>query len=97
MPPESALAPVALSAGQVNLANDSLSQQSGIVRSDDFTHELMPGNSGKTIVAPQQLEVCIADPAAQQPYRRVSFRPPRPRQGAQSGAAIFEMDSQHGR
>jgi hypothetical protein len=63
--PESAPAPAAASAGEVDLADDTLSEERGAGGTLDAPDELVPGDAGKGVVSAEELEVRIADPGGE--------------------------------
>ena len=79
MPAEAAAAPLARAASQIDLADHTPADPSAIIRRDNFADELVPRRSAKTVIAALQLEIGIADSAAQQPDQSESFGPARAR------------------
>jgi len=77
MAAEAAPAPSALSAREIDFADNALSDEIAIVRHHDFTNELMPGGSGESVVSTEQFQIRVTDSAAQQADQRISARPPR--------------------
>jgi hypothetical protein len=92
---ESAAAPVARIAREINLADDALSDEMRCICFDNLSDELMSGCSAKTVVAPLQFDVGVADAADQQPDGCKSFGSPRLCGFANRNAAIFEMNGDH--
>jgi hypothetical protein len=77
--PQAFAAPAACSAIQIDFTDHAPADQITAARFDDFAHELVPGNSQKTVVAALQLQVGIANAATQKPDEGEAFRRPRPR------------------
>ena len=92
---ESAPAPIAFPACQADLSDNAFPQQSLTIRSDDFPDELVTRRSGETVVPAKELEVCVADPAAEKPDHRVTFRSPRCAHIAKGSAPSFKVDRKH--
>ena len=57
-------APIALAAGQVDFAYDTLANPRVIVRVHHFSDKFMPGRALKTVVSALQLQIRVADDGA---------------------------------
>jgi hypothetical protein len=94
VPAQIAFAPFALTACQIDFADDSSSSQTTIVRGYNFADELVTRNPGETVIAAEQFQVGVANAGTQKPDQRVAC-------GAWSGhtdnrgAAFFNVNCDH--
>src|SRR5690242_12086995 len=71
--PHAFLAPAACSAIQIDLTDHAPADQITAASFHHLADELVPGSSGKTVVAALQLQVGIANAAAQKPDEGKAF------------------------
>ena len=88
-------APLAAAAGQIDFADHAPAHQRAIVRFHHHADELVPRCAAKTVVAALELEVGVADAAAQQADEReasgAAGRPAPPH----LDAAVFQVNGEH--
>jgi hypothetical protein len=70
MPAQPLPAPLAVSACQVDLADNSTGQQVRIIRVDNLPHKLVARCPTKSVVSAPEFEIRIANPADQQSDER---------------------------
>ncbi len=75
MPPQAALAPGAVRAGEVDFAHHAPADQSARIGLHHLAHELMAGRARKAVIAALQLQIGIADAAGQQADQRETSGP----------------------
>ena len=63
-------APLALRAGQIDLAHDALADQAGRIGLHHLGDEFVAGRAGEAVVAALKLEIGIADAGGQQAQQR---------------------------
>jgi len=57
------LTPLALAAGQVDLADNPAAQQVCVIRFDNFSDKFVSGNAGKTIISAMKLDIGVTYPS----------------------------------
>ncbi len=95
MPSQSARAPLAFSAGQIDFADHALADPAPIVSLHHFSDKLMPRRPAKAVIAALQLDVGVADSAIQQADQSESFGAARPRLFAHQNLAILKTNRDH--
>src|SRR5438067_1012022 len=95
MTAETAAAPIAGLAGEVDLAGYAFADQSSRIGLHHFCYELMSGSSGETVVAALKLEVGGADAAYYQTEQGMAFGATRNGHVADGNLAIFQVDCEH--
>src|SRR5437867_2881950 len=95
MPSQSASAPVALPARQIDLADDAPSQQIPVIRRHDFSDEFMARRSRKTVVTAKQLQICVADSGAEESDHRLTLSGRGTGRFADRRAMFLEVDGNH--
>ena len=92
---ESAEAPFAAGAGEVDFAGDALAEERGGIGFGHFGDEFVAGGAGEAVVAALQFEIGIADAGGEQPEEGE----PRGADGhgdlAGGDEAIFQMNGEH--
>src|SRR5258706_10089477 len=92
---QTALAPVARAAGEVDLTGDASANPGGIVGLGDFADEFVPGSAGEAVVAELEFEIGGADPGGEQADSGEALRSSREWPAANFHAACFKMDGEH--
>ena len=95
MAAESACAPLAAAAGKVDLTDDALADERGVLGFHHFTDKFMAGNAAEAVVAALEFEVGVADAARKQANEREAFGTRRARSIAHGDDARGEMDRSH--
>ena len=89
---ESASAPGAAAAGEVDFPHDAASDEGVGIRFDDFPHEFMARRAGEAVISALELEVGIADSAGQKTDQRKAFGPGRARDFPHLHPARFDVN-----
>lgn len=93
---QAAPAPAALAAAQVDFADHPAAHQVRIACFNHLADKLMSRRSGEPVVPALQLQIGIADTAAQQAYHREAFWPAGTRYAADVDTTLFQMNRAHG-
>ena len=92
---EAALAPIAMSAGEIDLADDPFPDPRFVGGLRDFADEFVAGCAGKSVVSALKLQIGGADSGGEQTNSGESFRNTRQRNPAEPYPARFEMNGKH--
>jgi hypothetical protein len=92
MPAQTALAPVAGAAIQINFTDYSAANQLAVIRVDYLSDELVARCSGETVVSTLQLQIGIANPRAEHPNQCESGGSVRPWDFLDSYTAGLQMN-----
>ena len=95
VPAQIAFTPLALATCQIDLADDSPTRQTTVVRGHNFADELVSRSPGEIVIAAEQFEVGIANAAVDKTDGSESGGPARLRLLAQFDGAVCEMDCDH--
>ena len=95
MTAETAAAPVAFAARQIDLADHALVNPFRQVCIHYFADEFVTGSPAESVVAALQLEIGVTDSAVDQANGRKSFRASRRRLGAHRYHTILQTDREH--
>jgi len=88
-------APIALTACQIDLADDSSSNQIRIVRRHHLADKLVSRGSGETVIAAEQFEVGVANTGTQKPDQGEARRTARSGNADNGGSAFFNVNCKH--
>ena len=86
-------APFAGAAGNVDLTDNPLPDQFGMIGFHNLADKLMPGNTREPVVAALQFEIGIADPGEQKADQGKTWRPQRQRSRPDGDPAGFNVYS----
>ena len=92
---ETARAPLAVAAGEIDLAHHALAEERGRVRLHHFAHKLVSGHAAEAVVAALEFEVGVADACQQKTDQREPFGAFRTRRGANGHDAVVEVHGSH--
>jgi len=95
MAAEAAPAPVAPAAGQIDLSDHAAANPRGRIRFDHLADEFVAGRAGEAVVSALELEIGIADAAAEQANEGEACGPVGARLVAQFDASVFKVYGQH--
>jgi hypothetical protein len=95
MPAEIAFAPFALTACQIDLADDSSTNQIAMVRRDNFADELVSRSPGETVIAAEQFQVGVANAGTKKPDQRIACGTAWSGHADNGGAAFFNVNCDH--
>src|SRR5579864_6039399 len=96
MTSELAAAPVALVAGNVDLADHALADERAGIGLGYFRNELVAWRARETVVAALQLEIGIADARAEKAEEREALGARGQRHIDSGDGSVLQVDSQHG-
>jgi hypothetical protein len=92
MPPEAAAAPIAMSAREIDFADDPFPNPRCVGGVCHFAHEFMAWGAGKTVVSALKLQVRGTDSGGEHPNPGESLWHAGQRNAAQLHAARFQMN-----
>ena len=95
MTPQSAGAPRAFSAGQIDFAHHAFADQMPVVCLHHFTHKLVARRSAKAVISALQFEIGVANSAVEQADQSESFSPLGPCPPAHQNFAILKTNRHH--
>jgi hypothetical protein len=95
MTAEPTCTPVALSAGEVDLARDPVTHPTSFIGIHDFSDEFVTRSARESVVAALELKVCRADSGGEQTNARESLGHARQRRPSNLNAALFKMNGEH--
>src|ERR1019366_953032 len=91
---QSAAAPFAMGAGEIDFSGHALAEERGRVRFGHLGDELVTGRTGEGVVAALEFEIGVADAAGQEAQEREARGPGRDGQGAGGDDAVFQVNCQ---
>ena len=95
VPAETSLAPVTTPACEIDFSDHAATQQPRIVGINHFTDEFVAGRARKTVVAAKELDIRIADAAAQKSNDSVTLRPSGFPDLFYRRTTLFKVDRDH--
>jgi hypothetical protein len=95
VPAETSLAPVTTPACQIDFADDAATEQPRIVGINHFTDEFVAGRSRKSVVPAKELDIRIANAAAQKSNDSVTLRPSGFHDLSYRRTTLFKVDRDH--
>jgi len=95
VPAQIAFTPLALATCQIDLADDSPTRQTTVLRGHNFADELVSRSPGEIVIAAEQFEVGIANAATQKPDQRVTCGTAGFGHADNGGAPFFNVNCDH--
>jgi hypothetical protein len=92
---QTSLAPIATPAGEVDLANNAIADQTRVIGPHDFSDKFVTRSARESVITTKKLEIRVADASYQEANQRVAFGPSRLSCLSYRRSACFKVNRNH--